>query len=148
MEFQRYYEELAFKCGGKNYYAPVQTVGDFLHNKTGSTDFLVQPSYQPGVTPADLRKCLPSFVTNTLAKALPDFARKIHGFNHVGAVMTGVETRTSAPVRIVRSSNFMSVNTEGLYPIGEGAGYAGGIMSAALDGMNAAINIIREYRVN
>jgi uncharacterized FAD-dependent dehydrogenase len=148
MEFQRHYEALAFKCGGKNYYAPVQTVGDFLQGTTGSRKFLIEPSYQPGVTPADLRECLPEFVTNTLAKALPDFARRIHGFDHIGAVMTGVETRTSAPLRIMRSTEFMSVNAKGLYPIGEGAGYAGGIMSAALDGMNAAINIIREYRVN
>lgn len=148
MEFQRHYEALAYRCGGKSYYAPVQTVGDFLKGRAGSTKFLATPSYQPGVTPADLRACLPEFVTNTLFKALPEFGRKIHGFDHQGAVMTGVETRTSAPLRIMRGSNFMSVNTAGLYPIGEGAGYAGGIMSAALDGMNAAINIIREYRAN
>lgn len=146
MEFQRRYEALAFQLGGGNYHAPCQTVGDFLQGTSGSTNFLVTPSYQPGVTAANLKECLPAFVTDTLRKALPDFARKIHGFAHEGAVMTGVETRTSAPVRLIRKDDFMSVNTIGLYPIGEGAGYAGGIMSAALDGMNAAINIIREYR--
>lgn len=147
IEFQRRYERLAFALGGHNYQAPAQTVGDFLANKSGSSKYLVTPSYQPGVTPADLRECLPEFVTATLAKALPDFGRKLRGFDHPGAVLTGVETRTSAPVRIIRGQDFISVNTAGLYPIGEGAGYAGGIMSAALDGMNAAISFIQEYKV-
>lgn len=131
--------------GGRNYTAPAQTVGDFLTGKSGNTKYLVLPSYRPAVKPADLRQCLPDFVASTLAKALPDFGRKIRGFDHPAAVLTGVETRTSAPVRIIRSQDFVSVNTAGLYPIGEGAGYAGGIMSAALDGMNAAISFIREY---
>ncbi|MDF2873572.1 MAG: hypothetical protein K0R22_255, partial [Sporomusa sp.] len=126
--------------------APVQTVGDFLTGKSGSAKYLATPSYRPGVTPADLRQCLPEFVTTTLAKALPDFGRKIKGFDHASAVLTGVETRTSAPVRLVRSSDFVSINTAGLYPIGEGAGYAGGIMSAALDGMNAAISFMHVYK--
>ena len=144
--FQRRYEQLAFALGGKNYNAPAQTVGDFLNNKTGSRKYLVTPTYQPGVQPADLRQCLPDFVTTTLARALPDFGRKIRGFDHPGAVLTGVETRTSAPVRIIRGQDFTSISTAGLYPIGEGAGYAGGIMSAALDGMNAAISFIKEYK--
>lgn len=144
--FQRRYEQLAFALGGKNYNAPAQTVGDFLNNKTGSRKYLVTPTYQPGVQPADLRQCLPDFVTTTLARALPDFGRKIRGFDHPGAVLTGVETRTSAPVRLIRGQDFTSINTVGLYPIGEGAGYAGGIMSAALDGMNAAISFIKEYK--
>lgn len=146
--FQRRYEQLAFQCGGGNYYAPVQTVGDFLQGVSGSTDFLLQPSYQPGVTPVDLRQCLPSFVTDTLARALPDFDRKIKGFAHPGAVLTGVETRTSAPLRINRGrETYLSVNTPGLYPMGEGAGYAGGIMSAALDGMNTALALIKQYQL-
>ncbi|MBP2662910.1 MAG: hypothetical protein H6Q71_858 [Firmicutes bacterium] len=147
IEFQRRYERLAFALGGHNYRAPVQTVGDFLAGKSGSSKYLVKPSYRPGVTPADLTECLPDFVAATLVKALPDFGRKIRGFDHPGAVLTGVETRTSAPVRIIRGPDFTSVNTAGLYPIGEGAGYAGGIMSAALDGMNAAISFIEEYKV-
>lgn len=144
--FQRRYEQLAFALGGQNYAAPAQTVGDFLSGKSGSKNYFVTPSYLPGVAPADLRQCLPEFVTATLAKALPDFGRKLRGFDHPGAVLTGVETRTSAPVRILRGQDFASVNTAGLYPIGEGAGYAGGIMSAALDGMNAAISFIKEYK--
>ncbi|CQR71715.1 FAD dependent oxidoreductase [Sporomusa ovata DSM 2662] len=147
IEFQRRYERLAFVVGGHNYQAPVQTVGDFLAGKSGSSKYLVKPSYRPGITPGDLRECLPEFVTATLAKALPEFGRKIRGFDHPSAVLTGVETRTSAPVRIIRGQDFTSVNTAGLYPIGEGAGYAGGIMSAALDGMNAAISFIKEYKV-
>ncbi len=147
IEFQRRYERLAFALGGHNYQAPAQTVGDFLAGKSGGSKYLVTPSYQPGVTPADLRECLPDFVAATLAKALPDFGRKINGFDHPGAVLTGVETRTSAPVRIIRGQDYSSVNIAGLYPIGEGAGYAGGIMSAALDGLNAAISFIREYKV-
>lgn len=144
--FQRQYERLAFELGGQSYHAPCATVGDFLSGKSGSTNYLVTPSYLPGVVPADLHRCLPSFVTQTLAGALPDFGRKIHGFDHPGAVMTGVETRTSAPVRIIRDREFMSLNIKGFYPVGEGAGYAGGIMSAALDGLNAALLIIKKYR--
>lgn len=146
IEFQRHYEQLAFKLAGGTYQAPLQTVGDFLTGKTGKHSLLTKPSYQPGVVTAQLRECLPGYVTAALEKALPDFGRKIHGFDSPGAVMTGVETRTSAPLRILRDPEYISVNTPGLYPIGEGAGYAGGIMSAALDGMNAALAIIRKYK--
>ncbi|SDF39508.1 NAD(P)/FAD-dependent oxidoreductase [Sporomusa acidovorans] len=146
IEFQRRYERLAYALGGHSYTAPAQTVGDFLTGKSGSRSYLVQPSYRPGVTPADLHGCLPDFVAGTLARALPDFGRKIRGFDHPGAGLTGVETRTSAPVRLLRGQDFASVNTAGLYPIGEGAGYAGGIMSAALDGMNAVIRFFGEYK--
>jgi hypothetical protein len=146
VEFQRHYERLAFKAAGQNYYAPVQTVGDFLAAKSGNRNFLTNPSYKPGVVAAELRNCLPGCVTAALERALPEFGRKIHGFANAGAVMTGVETRTSAPLRIVRDLEYMAVDTPGLYPIGEGAGYAGGIMSAALDGMNAALTIIRKYK--
>jgi len=147
IEFQRKYEQLAFECGGSNYHAPLQTVGDFLAGKAGNTIYDTKPSYRPGVITADLRQCLPDFVVDTLALALPDFDRKIKGFASPGAIMTGVETRTSAPVRIVRTHDYMSVNTQGFYPIGEGAGYAGGIMSAALDGLNSAIAIIKQYKM-
>jgi len=147
IEFQRKYERLAFACGGSNYHAPLQTVGDFLAGRVGSTTYHTRPSYRPGVIAADLRQCLPDFVVDTLVQALPDFDRKIKGFAHPDAIMTGVETRTSAPVRIVRNRDYMSVNTQGFYPIGEGAGYAGGIMSAALDGLNSAIAVIKKYKV-
>lgn len=149
IEFQRKWERLAFELGGRSYTAPVQTVGDFLQGKSGSTDFLTQPSYQPGVKAVDLHECLPSFVTDMLAAALPYWDRKIAGFADSGAVMTGVETRSSAPCRIVRDrKSFESVSTKGLYPIGEGAGYAGGIMSAALDGMNAALAFLAKNSHN
>ena len=147
IEFQRKYERLAFACGGSNYHAPLQTVGDFLAGSIGSTTYHTKPSYRPGVMAADLRQCLPAFVVDTLVRALPEFDRKIKGFAHAEAILTGVETRTSAPVRIVRSNDYTSVNTQGLYPIGEGAGYAGGIMSAALDGLNSALAIIKQYTV-
>lgn len=147
IEFQRKYEQLAFKLGGSNYRAPLQTVGDFLANKVGSTAFQTNPSYRPGTVASDLRQCLPDFVTDTLAEALPDFDRRIKGFAHPNAILTGVETRTSAPVRMIRTNEYISSNTCGFYPIGEGAGYAGGIMSAALDGLNSAIAIIKKYKV-
>ncbi|MBQ5746133.1 MAG: hypothetical protein IIV84_04055, partial [Selenomonadales bacterium] len=95
---------------------------------------------------ANLTDCLPEFVTDTLRHALPEFGRKIRGFDHEGAVMTGIETRTSAPVRIRRGDDLQSENTSGIYPMGEGAGYAGGIMSAALDGLHTATKIMAEYR--
>ena len=140
MQFQRRYEELAFSLGGGNYFAPVQTVGDFLTGRSGSQEFLTRPTYAPGVTAADLHRCLPDFVAKTLEGAFPWFNRKIHGFADPGAVMTGVETRSSAPCRIRRNrESFISESTQGLYPMGEGAGYAGGIMSAAVDGIHAAL---------
>lgn len=140
IEFQRQWEKLAFELGGRNYYAPVQSVGDFLQGTSGSTNFLTTCSYQPGVRAVDLHRCLPGFVTDMLQAALPHFDRKIPGFADPGAVMTGVETRSSAPCRIIRDrQSYQSISTPGLYPIGEGAGYAGGIMSAALDGMNGAL---------
>jgi len=146
VEFQRHYERLAFRCGGENYYAPMQTIGDFLAGKTGSLSGLTKPSYRPGTKCADLSDCLPDYVSLTLARALSTFGGRIRGFDHPAALMTGVETRTSAPVRLLRGPDYLSYNMAGLYPIGEGAGYAGGIMSAALDGMNAAAAIIKKYK--
>lgn len=145
IQFQRQWERLAYELAGKNYYAPVQTVGDFLTGQSGSRDFLTTPSYQPGVKTVDLHQCLPGFVTQMMEAALPFWERKIKGFADKGAVMTGVETRSSAPCRIIRDKgSYQSLSTPGLYPMGEGAGYAGGIMSAALDGMNSALAFLRE----
>ncbi len=140
MLLQEKLEHLAFTLGGRNYFAPVQTVGDFLNGTSGSQQFLTDPTYRPGVTPADLHQCLPRYITDTLEGALPAFDRRIHGFVDPCAVMTGIESRSSAPCRIVRDRmTFMAERTPGLYPMGEGAGYAGGIMSAAVDGMKTAL---------
>ena len=145
VDFQRKWEEQAFIVGGRNYHAPIQTVGHFL-GRTETNDVQRKAySYEPGVTPADIRQCLPDYVTNTLAEALPYFGRRIQGFDADHVCMTGVETRTSAPLRIVRDEHRLSQSTKGLYPIGEGAGYAGGIMSAALDGAETAILIMNAY---
>ncbi|WP_370849727.1 NAD(P)/FAD-dependent oxidoreductase [Megasphaera sp.] len=145
IEFQRRYEELAYKASGSNYYAPVQTVGSFLKRPGAPQEGPVH-SYRPGVTWTDLHGVLPDFVTATLTEALPYFGRRIHGFDADDVVMTGVETRTSAPVRIVRGDDRVALGAGGLYPVGEGAGYAGGIMSAFLDGLETAIQIIRKYQ--
>ena len=145
IEFQRRYEALAYQAGGSNYHAPAQTVGSFL-SRPGAPQEGPIHSYRPGVTWTDLHEVLPGFVTTTLEQALPYFGRRIHGFDDDDVVMTGVETRTSAPVRIVRGEDRMALGAAGLYPIGEGAGYAGGIMSAFLDGLETAIEIIRKYQ--
>lgn len=140
MMMQDKLESLAFELGGRNYFAPVQTVGDFLGGTSGAKQFLTTPTYQPGIKAVDLHECLPEFMTKTLAGALPWFDRKIPGFADKGAVMTGIEARSSAPCRIRRDrASFVAEATPGLYPMGEGAGYAGGIMSAAVDGMKAAL---------
>ncbi len=145
IEFQRKYERLAYKAGSGTYKAPAETVGHFLGRpEPGRLPQLT--SYRPGVVWTDLRTVLPSFVTDTLAEALPYFGRRIHGFDDNNAVMTGVETRTSAPVRIVRGEDRAAVQAAGLYPVGEGAGYAGGIMSAFLDGLETALAIITIYQ--
>lgn len=136
--FQRKFEELAFKAGGENYKAPGQKLGDFLADRP-STDFgEVMPSYQPGVHLTELKQCLPDFVVDAIREALPVFGRQVPGYDHPDVVMTGVETRTSSPVRITRGRDLQSLNTRGLYPAGEGAGYAGGILSAAVDGIRVA----------
>ena len=145
MQLQDKLESLAFELGGRNYFAPVQTVGDFLKGTSGSRQFLTTPTYQPGVKAVDLHACLPDFMTKTLEGALPWFDRKIPGFANAGAVMTGIEARSSAPCRIRRNrESFMAEANPGLYPMGEGAGYAGGIMSAAVDGMKAALAFLAE----
>jgi uncharacterized protein len=146
MEYQRMWERKAFEAGGSNYSAPVQLVGDFLSGKASSKLGGVKPSYTPGVKLTDLHLCLPDYVTSTIKEALKVFDNKIRGFARRDALMTGVETRTSAPIRIVRKENMESENIENFYPIGEGAGYAGGIISAAVDGIKTAERIIGRYK--
>ncbi len=136
--FQRQWEERAFDLGGRNYSAPVQRVGDFLAGRASTTLGAVIPSYTPGVQWCDLSSTLPDYAIAAIREALPVFDRQIQGFAMHDAVLTGVETRTSAPIRIKRGENYQSLNTAGLYPAGEGAGYAGGILSAAVDGIKVA----------
>ncbi len=134
---QRQMEQAAFRLGGGDYRAPAQTVGDFLAGRATVAFGDVTPSYLPGVSGADLHECLPSFVSGSLEKALPVFGRQIAGFDRADAVMTGVEARSSSPVRFLRGEDGQA-SVKGLYPCGEGAGYAGGIMSAAVDGIRCA----------
>lgn len=136
--FQQQWERLAFERGGADYRAPAQRVGDFLKGRPSKRLGRVRPSYQPGVLPGDLSVCLPDYCVAAIREALPVFDRQIRGFAMPDAVLTGVETRTSSPVRIRRGDDLQSVNTIGLYPAGEGAGYAGGIVSSAVDGIRAA----------
>ncbi len=134
---QRELESRAFELGGGNYDAPGQLVGDFIAGRPSREFGDVQPSYKPGVTLGDLHPALPPYAIQALREALPAFGRKIPGFDRPDAVLTGVETRTSSPVRIPRGEDFQSLNVRGLYPAGEGAGYAGGILSAGVDGIRA-----------
>jgi uncharacterized protein len=138
ISFQRHWESLAYMAGGGGYKAPGQKVGDFLAGRPSTEFGAVIPSYQPGVHLTDLSQCLPPFVIEALREALPAFGRQIPRYDDPDAIMTAVETRTSSPVRITRGSDFQSLNTPGLYPAGEGAGYAGGILSAAIDGIKIA----------
>ena len=139
IEFQRRWEARAYELGGSNYSAPVQMVGDFLNKKASTQLGKVEPSYTPGVLPTDLKSALPDYAISAIREALPAFDRQIKGFAKYDAVLTGVETRTSSPIRITRDdASCQSLNTQGLYPAGEGAGYAGGILSAAIDGMKVA----------
>ena len=135
---QRRLEEGAFELGGRNYEAPGQLVGDFLANQPSSALGKVQPSYTPGVHLTDLTHSLPDYAIAAIQEAIPAFERQIKGFASDDALLTGVETRTSSPIRIKRSDDFQSINTKGLYPAGEGAGYAGGILSAGVDGIKVA----------
>jgi hypothetical protein len=136
--FQRMWEQQAFLAGGSTYAAPAQRVGDLLGARASVALGEVEPSYKPGVVPADLAACLPGFAIEAIREALGKFDRDIPGFAMHDAVLTGVETRTSSPIRIVRGVDGMSLNTTGLFPAGEGAGYAGGIMSAGVDGIRVA----------
>lgn len=146
VEFQRELEEKAFKLGGNTYQAPAQLVGDFLRKQASIKLGKVKPTYALGVVPTDLHQLFPEFISQPMAESLLSFDNKIKEFAMNDAVMTGVETRSSSPVRINRDEeNFQSLNTKGLYPSGEGAGFAGGIVSAAIDGLKCAEKIIEEY---
>lgn len=138
IDLQRRLEERAFELGGGTYYAPVQLVGDFLNHRPSTALGTVQPSYKPGVQLGDLSSSLPEYAIAAIREALPAFDKQIKGFAMNDAVLTGVETRTSSPIRIKRQEDCQSVNTVGLYPAGEGAGYAGGILSAGIDGIKVA----------
>ena len=138
IDLQRQLETLAFELGGKNYNAPAQTIGDFLKGKPNSELGDVNPSYTPGITLTDLSKALPDFAVDAIREAIPAFNKKIQGFSSDDGLLTGVETRTSSPISIKRNKEFQSINTKGLFPAGEGAGYAGGILSAGIDGIKVA----------
>lgn len=138
VEFQRKWERTAFECGGRNYSAPAQLVGDFIKGQASTGIGNVKPTYPLGVKMGDISACLPEFVSASLKDALPIFDSKLKGFAMPDAIMTGVETRSSSPVRIVRDEKNYQSNIQGLFPCGEGAGYAGGIVSAAVDGLRIA----------
>jgi uncharacterized FAD-dependent dehydrogenase len=140
---QRQLESNAYRMGGANYNAPGQLVGDFLIGKASTQLGSVEPSYKPGVNLVDLEAALPAYAIAAIREALPAFAQKIKGFDLPDAVLTGVETRTSSPLKIPRGDDFQSTNTQGLYPAGEGASYAGGILSAGVDGIRVAEALAR-----
>lgn len=144
IEFQKKWEEKTFKIGGKNYHAPIQLVEDFLKKQKSTEIKSITPTYKPGVTLASLDDCLPDFVTASLREALPKLDNKIQGFAHPEAVLTAIETRSSAPLRIVRDNETFQSNISGIYPAGEGAGYAGGIVSSAVDGIRVSEAILNE----
>ena len=145
IEFQRKWERLAFKIGGSDNSAPIQRLEDFLSGKSSVKLGNVKPSYTGNTRLSDLNLCLPEFITRPMKEAISSFDNKMKGFGSPDALLTGVETRTSAPVRILRNSGFETENRKGIYPAGEGAGYAGGIMSAAVDGIKIAEQIIANY---
>jgi uncharacterized FAD-dependent dehydrogenase len=138
IEFQRRWETRAYEAGGGDYVAPAQRVGDFLAGRASTALGEVAPSYTPGVRATDLSGCIPDYAVAAIREALPAFDQQLKGYAMDDAVLTGVETRTSSPIRIKRGGDYQSLNTRGLYPAGEGAGYAGGILSAAIDGIEVA----------
>ena len=146
VEYQRRLEEAAYRLGGGSYRAPAQLAGDFLKKQPTSAFGSVVPSYQPGVTPASLDQCLPPEIADAMRQGLRLMDAKLHGFAQADAVLTGVETRSSSPVRIPRTETLEAVGLQGLYPCGEGAGYAGGIVSAAVDGIRCAEAVLRPVR--
>ncbi len=143
IDFQRHWESRAFDLGGGNYEAPGQLVGDFLAERASTSLGDVVPSYQPGVHLTDLATCIPDYAITAIREALPAFDKQMRGFAMHDAVLTGVETRTSSPVKITRGADFQSLNVRGLYPAGEGASYAGGILSAGVDGIKVAEAVAR-----
>jgi uncharacterized FAD-dependent dehydrogenase len=137
-------ESRAFDLGGRDYCAPGQLVGDFVKGSASTRLGEIEPSYQPGVKLGDLASALPAYAIDAMREALPMFGRQIEGFDREDAVLTGVESRTSSPVRITRDpDSYQSLNVRGLYPCGEGAGYAGGILSAGVDGIKVAEAVAR-----
>jgi uncharacterized FAD-dependent dehydrogenase len=148
IDFQRRLEANAYQLGGANYHAPGQLVGDFLVKSPSVALGRVQPSYTPGVHLCDLETALPDYAIEAIREALPAFDKKIKGFAMHDAVLTGVETRTSSPIRIKRNEHYQSINVQGLYPAGEGAGYAGGILSAAIDGIKVAEALALKYNAS
>lgn len=143
MYFQEELEKKAYKLGGSNYNAPIQTVGDFLENRKTTKFGKIKPTYMPGVTMSNLNEILPEFVSETLKEGITELDKKMHGFGDKDSLLTGVETRSSSPVQITRDKEtLISTNVQGLYPCGEGAGYAGGIMTAAIDGIRCAIKVL------
>ena len=144
IKLQRECERAAFEAGGGSFVAPAQLVGDFLHSRPSSAGGDVKPTYPRGVTWGDISRCLPSYITETIRAAIPEMGRKLRGFDRPDAVLTGVETRSSSPVRVTRGDNLQSVGVRGLWPVGEGAGYAGGIMSAAADGLRVAEAVVAD----
>ena len=138
IDLQRHWESLAYVAGGSTYAAPGQRLEDFLAGRPSTALGVVTPSYKPGVHLTDLAQCLPDFAVKAMREALPVFGRQIANYDHPDAMMTGVETRTSSPIRITRGRDYQSLNTQGLFPAGEGAGYAGGILSAGVDGIKVA----------
>lgn len=138
VRFQEVWEQAAWELGGRNFHAPAQLVGDFLQGQASQGAGSIAPTYRPGVQWTDISSCLPDYVIETLREALPIFNRKVHGFASPDAVLTGVETRSSSPLRIIRNPETLESAIKGLYPCGEGAGYAGGIVSAAVDGVKVA----------
>ena len=143
MYFQKDLEQKAFKLGGSNYNAPIQRFEDFENNVKSTHIGEIKPTYKPGVTLSNLNEILPDFISKTLIEGIKYFDKSIKGFAHPDAILTGVETRSSSPVQITRNENKQS-NIKGLYPCGEGAGYAGGIMSAAVDGIKCAIAVLTQ----
>jgi uncharacterized protein len=144
IELQERLEAHAYVMGGSNYQAPAQLVGDFVAGRPSTALGSVEPSYKPGVTLGDLAPSLPDFAIEAIREALPAFDRQIKGYNLHDAVLTGIETRTSSPLRITRGEDFQSLNLKGLFPAGEGAGYAGGILSAGVDGIRIAEAVARD----
>lgn len=144
IELQERLEAHAYVMGGSNYQAPAQLVGDFVAGRPSTALGSVEPSYKPGVTLGDLAPSLPDFAIEAIREALPAFDRQIKGYNLHDAVLTGIETRTSSPLRITRGADFQSLNLKGLFPAGEGAGYAGGILSAGVDGIRIAEAVARD----
>jgi uncharacterized FAD-dependent dehydrogenase len=146
ISFQRYWEEKAYSLGGGGYRAPVQLIGDFLEDRPSNNFGAVKPTYKPGVKLAQLKECLPDYVTKALKDAIIGFEKKIKGFAQPEGILTAIETRTSSPLRLLRGNTMESLNLKNFYPAGEGAGYAGGIVSSAVDGIKVAEEIIKRYK--